>query len=487
MGPLPMLDHEVLELASNAANGAKLAALYRGDDLDHSSPSEADLALVCMLAFYTRDVDQLDRLFQGSGRYRPKWDEARGTQTYGQKTIAKALSTVTERYSKAGPQLVDAPPASEPPESDGRGAPPSSLSRRVRLTAASEIKPRPVRWTWAGRIPAGEICVTPGRGGIGKSTFHAWMIAQITKGKLPGDLYGVPRACVIAAVEDSWERTIVPRMIAAGAALDRVFRADVVTDEGERFTLTLPADTAALEVELVQIDAALLSVDPLMSAIDLTLDTHKDRTVREALEPLGQLADRTGITVLGNAHFRKGVAEDPLMMLMGSAAFANVVRAAIAFARDVGDDGRPLEDGSCVIQQIKNNLGRMDVPGLRYRIESSFIDTDEGLADVGRLVMLGETERRIEGIFANGAAMDTTALEEAVEWLTDVLHDAEGDGIERKELIKLGRAEGRSHPQTRSGAHRSRHRPRRGDTRSPVHLVPPRLQPTGYGSNRHEP
>jgi hypothetical protein len=312
----------------------------------------------------------------------------------------------------------------------------------VRLTAASEIKPRPVRWTWAGRIPAGEICVTPGRGGIGKSTFHAWMIAQITKGKLPGDLYGVPRACVIAAVEDSWERTIVPRLIAAGAALDRVFRADVVTDEGERFTLTLPADTAALEVELVQIDAALLSVDPLMSAIDLTLDTHKDRTVREALEPLGQLADRTGITVLGNAHFRKGVAEDPLMMLMGSAAFANVVRAAIAFARDVGDDGRPLEDGSCVIQQIKNNLGRMDVPGLRYRIESSFIDTDEGLADVGRLVMLGETERRIEGIFANGAAMDTTALEEAVEWLTDVLHDAEGDGIERKELIKLGRAEG---------------------------------------------
>jgi hypothetical protein len=103
--------------------------------------------------------------------------------------------------------------------------------------------------------------------------------------------------------------------------------------------------------------AALLSVDPLMSAVAAGLDTHKDRDVRHALEPLSQLADRAGVTILGNAHFRKANAGDPLMMAMGSAAFGNVVRAALGFARDVDDDGKPLDDGSCVISMIKNNLG----------------------------------------------------------------------------------------------------------------------------------
>jgi hypothetical protein len=34
-------------------------------------------------------------------------------------------------------------------------------SRRIRLTPASLIKPRPVRWAWTDRIPAGELTLTP--------------------------------------------------------------------------------------------------------------------------------------------------------------------------------------------------------------------------------------------------------------------------------------------------------------------------------------
>jgi AAA domain len=79
----------------------------------------------------------------------------------------------------------------------------STARRQVRLTAASTIRPRPVRWLWDGRIPVGEITLTPGHGGIGKSTFHAWLIAQVTRGTLPGSCLGGPRPCLIAASEDS--------------------------------------------------------------------------------------------------------------------------------------------------------------------------------------------------------------------------------------------------------------------------------------------
>jgi len=86
-----------------------------------------------------------------------------------------------------------------------------------------------------------------------------------------------------------------------------------------------------------------------------------------------------------NAHFNKSAGSDPLSLIMGSAAFGNVARAALRFARDT-----EAEDGSCIISQAKNNLGRLDLPSLRYRIDPATIDTDERPAEVEKLVMLGE-------------------------------------------------------------------------------------------------
>ena len=295
--------------------------------------------------------------------------------------------------------------------------------RRVQLTPASTIKPRPVRWAWADRIPAGEITLTPGRGGVGKSTFHAWVIAHLTRGTLPGVHFGVPKPCIIAASEDSWERTIVSRLIAAGADLDLVYRVDVITETNEVVAISLPRDIEGLTEEITRIGAALLSIDPVMSVLSNTLDTHKDREVRLALEPLGRLADRTGCGVLGNAHFNKSAGSDPLSLIMGSSAFGNVVRAALGFARDTEAD-----DGSCVISQVKNNLGRLDLPSLRYRIEAATVDTEEGPAEVGRLVMLGESDRTVSDILRDRHTDDDDRSErdEAADWLRAYLEDQGG-------------------------------------------------------------
>jgi len=292
-------------------------------------------------------------------------------------------------------------------------------ARRLRLTPASAIKPRPVRWTWTGRIPAGELTLTPGRGGIGKSTFHVWTIAHLTRGTLPGVRLGMPGRCIIAASEDSWDRTIVPRLMAADADMDLVFRVDVVTETDSEVSISLPRDVDKLAGEIARVGAVLLSVDPVMSVISNGLDSHKDADVRQALTPLARLADRTGCAVLGNAHFNKSSGSDPLSLVMGSAAFGNVARAALGFARDT-----EAEDGSCVISQVKNNLGRLDLPSLRYRIDTAWIDTDEGQAEVGRLVMLGESDRSVADILGDrGSDDDRSDASEAAEWIKAFLED----------------------------------------------------------------
>ena len=315
--------------------------------------------------------------------------------------------------------------------------------RRIRLTPASAIRPRSVRWLWDARIPVGEITLTPGRGGLGKSTFHAWLIALVTRGELEGAYSGEPRACVIAATEDSWDRTIVPRLIAAGADLNLVYRVDVVTDASSVVAISLPRDLGALETELIDLRAVLLSVDPLLGVVDGGLDTHKDREVRQALEPLVALGDRTSCAIVGNAHFNKSGGTDPVGLVMGSAAFANVARAALGFAVDPD-----VEDGSGVISQIKNNLGRLDLPSLRFRIDEALVDTDDGVAKVGRFTMLGTSERSLSDILRTGGERsdDRSALGAAKDFLRNYLDDVghlsvqvisdarEGYGIAEKTL-----------------------------------------------------
>jgi len=61
-------DAIVIERATNAANGEKFAALLAGNWQDYyPSQSEADFALVDIVAFYTQNRAQIARIFQNSG------------------------------------------------------------------------------------------------------------------------------------------------------------------------------------------------------------------------------------------------------------------------------------------------------------------------------------------------------------------------------------------------------------------------------------
>ena len=292
--------------------------------------------------------------------------------------------------------------------------------RRLVLTPASKIDPEPVVWAWEdngyGRIPAGSLSLFAGREGTGKSSFLIWLAAKITTGTLAGSLHGAPRSVIYLAVEDSWKYTIVPRLIASGANLDLVYRAEVETIEGDTYALSLPLDNSLLRDAIAANDIALVALDPLLSAISDKLDTHVNRQVRQALDPLVRIADQTGAIIAGIAHFNKSAGADASSLITGSGAFKDVARSIFAFAAD--DEGQ-------VITETKNSLGLSNLPSLAYRIIEAIVPTPTGDSKVGRFVLDGETDRSVQDILSDQSSGEERDEKARAE---DFLRKALSDG-----------------------------------------------------------
>lgn len=93
-------DSELWQKMFNSRKGSEIQALYNGDLSGHDNDhSRADQALANHLAYWTNcDALRIDQMFRQSGLMRPKWEQRRGAQTYGEKTIAAAIKN-TSVYS----------------------------------------------------------------------------------------------------------------------------------------------------------------------------------------------------------------------------------------------------------------------------------------------------------------------------------------------------------------------------------------------------
>jgi len=100
--PTTLSDDQIVARARSAKNGDKFARLWSGDTQGYPSPSEADLALCDLLAFWIGpDPTRIDQLFRRSNLMREKWDERRGASTYGHDTITTALAGRTAFHATA--------------------------------------------------------------------------------------------------------------------------------------------------------------------------------------------------------------------------------------------------------------------------------------------------------------------------------------------------------------------------------------------------
>jgi RecA-family ATPase len=309
----------------------------------------------------------------------------------------------------------------------------SSTGRQLRTTFASDVVPRRVRWIWDGRIVAGGLTLLAGREGLGKSTIAVDVTAQLTRGVLDGECKGEPRTVIYVHSEDARDFTIVPRLTAAGADLTRVVFLDAVTPHPQgdiESPLVLPLDDELLVDAIRDHRSALVVLDAATSVIDGRLDGDKDRQMRQGLERIAKIGEKTDAAMLGLVHFGKRDSADTGKLILGSIAWSQVARSVLAVARD--DDTEQL-----VLSTTKTNLGP-GAPSLAAQIISAVVPTPEGQTSAGRVEWLGETDQNARDLLAAPEPEDRTERATAEAWLEDFL--TESGKTSSKEIKKAARA-----------------------------------------------
>jgi len=353
--PATLPDDEILQRCRSAANAAKFERLWAGDTSLHGDDdSSADAALCAMLAFWTQDEEQIERLFGRSKLAdREKWQRR---ADYRERTVRYAITNLEEAYAGATVQTVSPTP---------------NEGRRLTLIRLNEIPMKPVPWLWPGYIASGAPTLLVGDPDQGKSLVTCDLVARITTGRAwPDGIPGAgPRDVVILSAEDSPSYTIRPRLTAAGADGSRVhLLTSASPNDG---LLSLKTDVAAVEAMLRTVaDPALLFIDP-MNAYLPGIDTFKDNDVRSALGALVAMAERRGIAVLAIIHLNKNSEQRAIQRILGSIAFAALARGAFAVVTDPDDANRRL------FLPVKMNISRKPA-GLAFTMDETRVQTPEG-------------------------------------------------------------------------------------------------------------
>jgi hypothetical protein len=247
------------------------------------------------------------------------------------------------------------------------------VGRRLITHRASDLQPEKLNWVWSGRIPEGKLVLLGGPPGLGKSQLTAFVAATISNGgDWPcGEGSTAAGNVIFMSAEDGIEDTIVPRLMAAGANLDRVHIVASATkpDGTGRKTFSLKTDVDLLEAKANEIrDVRLIIVDPI-SAYMGGSDGNGNVETREVLEPLAEMANRLHIAVVAVTHLNKGGGggnQTALNRFSGSIAFVAAARAAFAVLEDPENDERRF------LLQAKNNLGPK-CRGLVFRMEQRVV------------------------------------------------------------------------------------------------------------------
>lgn len=235
----------------------------------------------------------------------------------------------------------------------------------VVLVRGSDLKPEPISWLWAGWLALGKFHVLAGAPGQGKTTIALACVATLTSGgRWPDGTRCAPGNALVWSGEDDPADTLLPRLIAAGADVSRVFFVTGSRIDGEVLPFDPARDLVQLTAQAERIgNVRLLVVDPVVSAV--AGDSHKNTEVRRALQPLVDLAGHLQAAVLGISHFSKGSGgKDPTERVTGSVAFGAVARVVMVAAKVRVEDGEDRR----VFARSKSNIGPDD-GGFDYSLE----------------------------------------------------------------------------------------------------------------------
>ena len=197
----------------------------------------------------------------------------------------------------------------EPPKKDS-----------VKIIRMSDVELTPVDWLWKPYLPFGKLSVLQGNPGEGKTYFAMHLAAACTNGKLLPNMERMePFNVIYQTAEDGLGDTVKPRLIEAGADLDRVL---VIDDSEVQLTLS----DERIEKAIIENNARLVIIDPIQAYLGADVDMNRANEVRPIFMRLGQVAQRTGCAILLIGHLNKAAGMQSLQRGLGSIDIAAAVR-----------------------------------------------------------------------------------------------------------------------------------------------------------------
>ena len=195
-----------------------------------------------------------------------------------------------------------------------------SKPETVKIIRMSDVELTPVDWLWKPYLPFGKLSVLQGNPGEGKTYFAMHLAAACTNGKLLPNMERMePFNVIYQTAEDGLGDTVKPRLIEAGADLDRVL---VIDDSDVQLTLS----DERIEKAIVENNARLVIIDPIQAYLGSDVDMNRANEVRPIFMRLGQVAQRTGCAILLIGHLNKAAGMQSLQRGLGSIDIAAAVR-----------------------------------------------------------------------------------------------------------------------------------------------------------------
>jgi putative DNA primase/helicase len=215
--------------------------------------------------------------------------------------------------------------------------------------------------------------------------------------------------------EDPLAQTVRPRLEAAGADLGRVHFGSMKRD-GLETPILLPDDIQALSRLVLEHQARLVVVDPLMAHLGSAINSWKDQTIRQALAPLHSLAEETGAAVLVVAHLNKGQGSDPLQRLGGSIGIPAAARSVLLLGRDPDDP----HGSRRILAHAKSNVGPL-ASSLAFTIDG--VSLKRSGVETARVNESGSSPYRAEDLLSIERPERGAKLAEAMAFLDDELQE----------------------------------------------------------------
>jgi putative DNA primase/helicase len=326
----------------------------------------------------------------------------------------------------------------ELPKKDGR-APARETLISVR---ASTVKMHGIRWFWPDRIALGKLGLIGGLPDKGKGLVSADLIARATTGGTWPCNEGVaPKGNVIwFTAEDDIEDTIIPRLVAAGADLDRVEIVKMVRNsDGAERMFNLATDLPVLKEKIEEVaDVMLVVIDPVSAYLGVGKINNASTTdVRGVLSPLTKLAEEKQIAIIGIMHFnKKADVTNAMLRIADSLAYVAAARHVYVVVDD------PENEKARLFVKAKNNLAP-DKHALRFMVGTCKVGLDQELeTEIWAPHVLWDTEHvevtAAQAMVAEASAGGSrTARREAEDFLASklVLGEADVDSINEEAQV----------------------------------------------------